>query len=354
MRGLFFLRRVDRAAAEADAQLKPGHRVSARDNYLRACNYHRSSEFFLHANPDDPRMARAFERSVARYRASAALFAPAIEPLEIAYEGTTLLGYFHTPAGPVRRRPTILVNNGFDDSAEEMHWGAARAAVDRGWNALVFDGPGQFAAVHRARLYFRPDWEKVVTPVVDFALKRPDVDPRRIALHGISFGGYLAPRAAAFEHRIAAGIADDGVYDCGAAQLSGIPEASRAQVKAALSAPSAPQLDARLLQMMKTNSVARWAFTQGMYAMGGRQPARLPGGGAGPSPARWHRRADPMPDAGVRRREGSFLQRPGPAVARAPHVPQDADEVQRRRRRRRPLRGGREPAGVRAHVRLAR
>lgn len=216
--------------------------------------------------------ARAFERSVACYRASAALFAPAIEPLEIPYEGTTLLGYFHAPAGPARRRPTILVNNGFDGSAEEMHWGAARAAVDRGWNALVFDGPGQFAAVHRAKLYFRPDWEKVVTPVVDFALKRPDVDPRRIALHGISFGGYLAPRAVAFERRIAACIADDGVYDYGAAQLSGVPEASRAQVKAALSAPSAPQLDARLQQMMKANSVARWAFTQGMYAMGVASP----------------------------------------------------------------------------------
>ena len=44
-----------RLAAEAEAQLKQGHRISARDNYLRACNYHRSSEFFLHANPDDPR-----------------------------------------------------------------------------------------------------------------------------------------------------------------------------------------------------------------------------------------------------------------------------------------------------------
>jgi dipeptidyl aminopeptidase/acylaminoacyl peptidase len=30
---------------------------------------------------------------------------------------------------------------------------------------------------------------------------------------GISMGGYLAARAAAFEHRIAACILDDGVYD---------------------------------------------------------------------------------------------------------------------------------------------
>ena len=57
----------------------------------------------------------------------------------------------------------------------------------------------------------RFDWEAVITPIVDFALARPDVDPKRIALLGVSQGGYWAPRAAAFEHRLAAVIADPGV-----------------------------------------------------------------------------------------------------------------------------------------------
>jgi pimeloyl-ACP methyl ester carboxylesterase len=263
---------ADRVAAEAGAQLQKGHRISARDGFLRASNYYRSSEFFLHGTPDDPRVTRAYERSVACYRASAALFTPAIEALEIPYEGTTLPGYFHSPDPSGQPRPTILLNNGFDGSAEEMHWNGARAAVERGYNVLVFDGPGQFGPVHRQKLHFRPDWEKVVTPVVDLALARPDVDPNRIALHGVSFGGYLAPRAAAFEPRLAACIADDGVYDYGAAQLAGVPEQARAQVVQALSAPSAPQLDARLEQLMKVNSIARWAFTHGMYVMGVSSP----------------------------------------------------------------------------------
>jgi alpha-beta hydrolase superfamily lysophospholipase len=54
--------------------------------------------------------------------------------------------------------------------------------------------------------------------------------------------------------------------------LSGIPAALRPQVKAALAVPTAPQLDARLEQMMKSSSVARWAFTQGMYATGTTTP----------------------------------------------------------------------------------
>ena len=41
-------------------------------------------------------------------------------------------------------------------------------------------------------------------------MQRKDVDARGIALRGISFGGLLAPRAAAFDKRIAALIADPG------------------------------------------------------------------------------------------------------------------------------------------------
>ena len=263
---------AERIASEAETQQKKDHRISARDNFLRASSYYRSAEFLLHANPDDPRVKHAYERSVACYKSAAALFTPAIVPLEIPYEGTTLPGYFHSPDTSGRRRPTILLNTGFDGSAEEMHWNGARAAVERGYNVLVFDGPGQFGPLHRQGLHFRPDWEKVVTPVVDFAVARADVDPNKITLYGASFGGYLAPRAAAFEPRLAACIADDGIYDYGASQLAGIPEQARAQVLWALTAPSAPQLDARLEQMMKANSVARWAFTHGMYAMGVNSP----------------------------------------------------------------------------------
>jgi hypothetical protein len=69
-----------------------------------------------------------------------------------------------------------------------MHGEGARAGVERGWNVLAFDGPGQYGPIHRERLPFRPDWEKVVTPVVDFALTLPGVDPEKIALMGVSFG----------------------------------------------------------------------------------------------------------------------------------------------------------------------
>lgn len=263
---------ADRIAAEGEAQLAKGHRVSARDSLVRASNYYRSSEFFLHGTPDDPRVSRAYRRVVETYHAAAALFEAPILPVEIPYEGTTLPGYLHRPDASGRRRPTLLMHTGFDGSAEELHFLGARAAVERGYNVLTFDGPGMFGPIHRARLPFRPDWEKVVTPVVDFALTRPDVDPHRIALSGASFGGELAPRAAAFEPRLAALIADDGLYDYGAPNLSAIPPAQRDAFIAALTAEHAPQIDGLLAQVMKANPTARWAFTHGPYAMGVTSP----------------------------------------------------------------------------------
>jgi hypothetical protein len=96
--------------------------------------------------------------------------------------------------------------------------------VARGYNALTFDGPGQNAALIRQHLYFRPDWEAVITPVVDYALSREEVDPDRVALLGVSQAGYWVPRALAFERRIAAGVADPGVWDVGTSWREHLPK----------------------------------------------------------------------------------------------------------------------------------
>lgn len=80
-------------------------------------------------------------------------------------------------------------------------------------NFFTFEGPGQGEAVRKQHLFFRYDYEKVVTPVIDYLISRKEIDSNRIVLMGESFGGYLAPRAAVYEKRIAACIANGGVYD---------------------------------------------------------------------------------------------------------------------------------------------
>ncbi|MFK5151135.1 dipeptidyl aminopeptidase, partial [Klebsiella pneumoniae] len=89
-----------------------------------------------------------------------------IKHVEIPYENTTLPGYLHLVDDSGRPRPTLIMHTGFDGSVEEMHFSGARAGVERGYNVLAFDGPGQYGPLHREGLVFRPDWEKVITPVV--------------------------------------------------------------------------------------------------------------------------------------------------------------------------------------------
>ena len=164
-------------------------------------------------------------------------------------------------------RPTLIMHNGFDGTAEEMHFFGATAGVERGYNVLVFDGSGMPGPRHREGPVFRPDWENVVSPVVDFAETVPEIDNDRMALLGLSMGGVLAPRAAAFEHRLAALIAVDGLYDLGQVSVRNIP-GTRQEAERLLRAASAPELDAALEQLMAKDPVSRRAINHGMYVMG--------------------------------------------------------------------------------------
>jgi dienelactone hydrolase len=138
------------------------------------------------------------------------LFDPPFEPVRIPYAGTWLPGYLLRPDDRPVRRPTVILNNGEDAQHVALYAMGGAAALERGYNALVFYGPGQGSMLFQRHVPFRHDWESVITPVMDYLRSRPDVDPARIALSGSSLGGELVIRAAAFEHRLAAVIADPG------------------------------------------------------------------------------------------------------------------------------------------------
>jgi alpha-beta hydrolase superfamily lysophospholipase len=202
---------ADRLAKQADESLAGNHNVSARSKLLRASTYYDHASAQAPGTKDPSRYTSLWERHRKCWDRAVEIFATPVEKVQIPYEGTTLEGYFFTPDADATPRPTVILNNGSDGPVVSQWSFGGRAAIARGWNAITFDGPGQGASLHRQQLSFRADWEQVVTPVVDWLLTRPEVDPARIALQGISQGGYWAPRAAAFEHRLAALVADPGV-----------------------------------------------------------------------------------------------------------------------------------------------
>lgn len=189
-----------------------GCRVSALGGFLRASNYWRAAYAFLIGAPVDRRVVEAYRRQRQAFEAAVDLMAPRAERISIPTDGGPLHGYAFSARTDTAPRPTLIVNGGYDSTAEEAYFFSGAAAMARGYDCIVFDGPGQGAAIIEDGRPFRPDWEAVIRPVVDFALARPGVDAARIALMGISFGGYLASRAAAGEPRLAALIADPGEY----------------------------------------------------------------------------------------------------------------------------------------------
>ena len=212
-----------RLAAIAETAAAAGRRISACEAYLQAANYTFAATYFADRMGAPERLAPTWRRHQALWNAGAPLLDPPMEQVRIRYENTTLPGYVFKADDSGRRRPLLILNNGSDGGMVAAWTLGAAAALVRGYHVLTFYGPGQGLALLEQHLHFRPDWEKVIGPVVEHALSRADVDPDRIALLGISQAGYWVPRAVAFEHRIAAAIADPGVFDVAAAWTGQLP-----------------------------------------------------------------------------------------------------------------------------------
>ncbi len=198
-----------------EQQLAAGRPVSARACFLRAASYLDQALFYTLASAQP---TRAHEGSVYRemeaaWASAAALFQPRFERVRIPYGRSHLPGWMLRPAGTSTRRPTVILNNGSDAQNIDMYVLGGAAALERGWNALIFEGPGQGGNLFLRNIGFRPDWEHVITPAVDWLRRQPGV------------AGYLVTRAAAYEHRLAAVVADPGVVDAFISWSQGLPKA---------------------------------------------------------------------------------------------------------------------------------
>ncbi|WP_395729778.1 alpha/beta hydrolase family protein [Nakamurella sp.] len=252
---------AERLVSVADRSVAAGHRSAvARDTYLRACRYYAIGYHPLFGAPIDERLRTGLARQSDAFAKANALLDRPGEQLEIPFEGTTLPGWFHRAGDG--RRPLVVVTNGYDATIYETFLAQTLPVLARGWNCLIFDGPGQGRVLFDQGLYLRADWENVLPAVLDVALARPDVDPARIALTGWSLGGYLALRAASGEHRLAACIADPGLFAMdagmtGRLRAAGVPEDVIAGY---------PDLPADVLATVErgiaANRAQRWAIMQ--------------------------------------------------------------------------------------------
>lgn len=200
--------------ALAEAELAAGHHATAGLAHLRAMEYYRSAYFFCRRDIGGEPLHTAWSRQREMFRAALPALPYAADMVQIPFEGIHLEGYVLRPrSGPTG--PTVLFPCGYDGPVEESYSLGGAEAVQRGFTAVFFSGPGQAEMLYQRNIPFRPDFEVVGTTVIDYLTGRGDIDVQRIAMLGRSFGGYLAPRAAAHEPRITALTADPAQPDMG-------------------------------------------------------------------------------------------------------------------------------------------
>jgi pimeloyl-ACP methyl ester carboxylesterase len=210
----------------AQTALERNHCQSAHEAFLRASMYHRASGQFFIGNSNEKRTLPAYQKCQSCFSEGMKL-SPIIkfETIKIPYKDRVdLPGYFLTPPNATEKSgQTLIVNGGYDSTKEECYFFSGAAALRRGYKVLLFDGPGQGLPLLEQKLTTIPDWENVITPVIDYLYTRDDVDKTKIAALGISLGGYQIPRAATKEKRIAAVIADPGQISIGKKARARLP-----------------------------------------------------------------------------------------------------------------------------------
>jgi 2,6-dihydroxypseudooxynicotine hydrolase len=122
----------------------------------------------------------------------------------IPFEGKTIFGVLRG-SGPV-----LIMAPGLDSTKEELH-AYEEPFLARGMATLAIDGPGQGEAEYEIPIC--GDYERAAKAVCDWIETRKDLDASKIAIWGVSLGGYYAPRAAAYEKRIKACVALSGPFE---------------------------------------------------------------------------------------------------------------------------------------------
>ncbi|WP_153348634.1 alpha/beta hydrolase family protein [Nocardia aurantia] len=172
--------------------------LSRGNALLRAANYLRTAEFFL--DPADPRRGPTADRARTSFDTGLAALGVELIRTEIPYgEAELELMYFlpRAPAGP--GAPLLVVCGGFDSVPDELWFTVARAALERGFAVLVYEGPGQGNLLRRYGIPFEHRWEVPSSAVLDWAAAH--IETESTTGVGISYGGRLLARAAAKDPR---------------------------------------------------------------------------------------------------------------------------------------------------------
>ena len=243
-----------------DVFLKLGERAASEGRFLHASTYYRAAEFFTPF--EDPSKLRSYE-----------LYRQYFDKTTIELEHEAHLvpfGSGHLPTihfkATGKARDTVLLHGGFDSYMEEFT-SQAQDLVRAGFEIILFEGPGQGAALRRHGLTMSPEWEKPTGAILDYF----HID--KCTLIGLSLGGYLAPRAAAFDNRIKRVVLWNQLTDFLACFSAKVGQHTVDRILRLLETGREREVNSYFAQLIGSQDPTGWAVAHGMHISGSKSPS---------------------------------------------------------------------------------
>jgi pimeloyl-ACP methyl ester carboxylesterase len=241
--------------------------ISKGNALLRASNYYRAAEFFVPPYGEDLKIkTELYQKSVKAFREALPNLGIPHRIYKVPWKKGSMLVYYFPGS---RRKPVMLIQGGFDSTNEESYFFAGAALIARGYPVVMFEGPGQSGMIREFGLRFTPQWHEPVGRIIDYMESaEPEIAARKKILVGISLGGLLAGRAAAYEKRIDGVVLFGAPYDMEAAALFQMPSIGgwlfRQDMKGTI--------NMAVNWKRKWDRGLRWGLNNGMWTIGGDTP----------------------------------------------------------------------------------
>lgn len=274
-----FYKLANQTKSQAEDPDNSYNSVNVRDTWFSASTYFRKAANYVLGNWSDPRINNFWAEQTAAFdKGLAGLSIPGERVRIPATKGnfTVEAVWYAASKNKRAKAPTLIVGNGFDAAQEDSFHVYCAPALARGWNCITYEGPGQPTVRRNQNIGFIPEWELVVTPVVNYLFQEKSqvVDPNMLALLGNSLGGYLAARAAAFEPRLSAVLLVDGMWDFSSVFFKELPES----LVALFDAGNYTDFDLEVMSLRKSGSVSTevaWGIDQGLWAFNTHSPSEM-------------------------------------------------------------------------------
>lgn len=274
-----FYQLANSTKAQASSPENSYHPSNVRDSWFSASHYYRRADVYIHRNWSNPLIKTVWDEQTAAFnKAIAALPIPGkrVQIPSPQFNITVEAIWYAASEDPNAQLPTMIVGNGFDAAQEDSYHYYCAPAFARGWNCITYEGPGQNTVRRTQDLGFIPEWERIVTPVVDYVLSEKGhvVNADRLVLVGNSFGGYLAARAAAFEPRLSAVVLVGGVWDLYTGFSSQLP----GQLLALYEADNHTEFDNTVLSLRDAGDLpteVAWGLDYGLWAFKTHSPSEF-------------------------------------------------------------------------------